>query len=335
MEIKELESFIQDLHNNVVRERMPKSVHYTGKGTFSNGYACLNDVIPQYLGLMNDPNKISLNKVYQKLNNLGDHIDHPEQDTFYNPQEIADQLVGIGEALRKDYSTYGYVDKRSNLLYGVTSEQHTSVTDWELYNGLVNRYLPELGTEYKVSGDHNIKGMRLDIQFPEFEIKLGDNDYCGIRAIVRNSAYGHGALSLNGGLIRFVCTNGVIVTHRVMSFSQVHRGLSKQLIMTRFFEQLTNLFKQFTNLADKVEQASLITDAYISEKTTVVDWLPQNFDIRVKEAQEVFKLMRLNPKYRNTAFWIGQAVAEVGRDLLLDDRNRLETVAGQIMFAQL
>jgi len=39
-------------------------------------------------------------------------------------------------------------------------------------------------------------------------------------------------------------------------------------------------------------------------------------------------------EFPNTAFWIGQGVAEAGRNMMLDDRERLEIIAGELMLAQ-
>jgi hypothetical protein len=113
----------------------------------------------------------------------------------------------------------------------------------------------------------------------------------------------------------------------------IHNTTEKNFIgkyLNAFVKTIDNMDKSFKLVEAAMEtQEELINE----QKTNLMEFLPKNYDIKVKEAKEIMRFMKTNEKYKNTAFWTGQAVAEAANNASLEDRIRLQEQAGKIMLA--
>ena len=333
MNQNQFEKLINDLNDNVKKVPISKAVHWENENSLSNGYKFWGqEVRSQYIGRINQPLKIGLGRIIQKLENLDPIQDEDYYGTTIYPAQISDDLIRVGELLRRDGTLFGYVDSTNNSLYGVVSDQHTFIPDKVVYD-TVTKFVDMLGEKYTMNFDHNIYKMRIDINFPELGIEIGRNDNLSYRIIVINSFCGHRSLGYDAGFLRFACTNGVIICDDHISFRQVHKGANDKKMLGMLVGSMAESFSGYDKYAKLLREAVEVAESYIDEKTSLVNWLPDNFDIKIAEAREAIKIMKTND-YGDNAFWVGQSIAEVARDLLLEDRLRLEEIAGQIMLAQ-
>ena len=331
MKKQEFEQLLDDLYN-VKRLPINNDIHWDGGINLSNGYAFFgSQVRSQYLGRISQPIGIKLGNIINKLKERDPQTDPNTGKTIY-PHFLLDDLIRLHELEREEGSLFGYFDEKSKRMYGIVSDQHTYIPDRVVYN-VVTKFLDHLGEDYNIRYDHNIYRMRLQIDFPDLATEIGRNDVMNYSVWVTNSGFGHGVLGYRGGFYRLVCSNGLMIGEIDASYIANHKLKSDKLMLTNLTGALVESFGTYEQYRDLVIEASEIAELYIREETSLEKWLPDNFDIKVREAREVFKIMKTN-EFPNTAFWIGQGVAEAGRNMMLDDRERLEIIAGELMLAQ-
>ena len=258
----------------------------------------------------------------------------------YSPNGIMENLIRyceIEKAKDSKEQIIAYSD-RDGTVYGVCSQEHIFLPDKMVYEHAI-KYLDAIGQPYEIMPEHNNYQMLLKISIPELAVEVAPGDNLGFMFIIGNSQFGHASLSLNAGILRWICTNGAYSMDKHISLSLEHRGSrtnSPRRMLDKFNKGFNRALASFDSTAGKVKEASEITEAWFDEEIGIEKWLPKKFNVRVTEAQEILRLMKSNSKYINTAFWVGQATAEYASNCgNFDRRIELEMIAGQMMFAQI
>ena len=325
------EKLVNERYDFVKRHTLDKNVSWDRENLLSNGFRFQNDVPKQqYVSLLNQDLKIGLGNIVGRLQGR-QPLDDMLSGESYIPDIILADLVRYAELNREEGTVQMYVDSRTNEIFGTVSPQHTYIPSKIVYEQLLQFY-DAMGVKYDMSFQDNYNNTRIDVVFPEMALEVGRNDNLNFKVVVMNGDFGNGALKYVGGFIRLICTNGMIIGEDIVSTRLVHKANDK-VLLTKFLGSMVESFAIYDAYSGRIREAAEITEDWIDSKVGLVNFLPDNFNVLVREAKEIYSTVRQN-NYKQNAFWIGQAVAEVARDKGLEDRYRLEQIAGQICLAQ-
>jgi len=331
MELNKFTQVLDDLEYNIVREKIDSNIHLESYDNLDNGWKFFNSqVYSQYIDKINQPLKIGLGRIIRKLDSMK-MVEDKKNGDFILPYMIKNELIRLGEITREKNKTFAYVDKITKTVMGVVSDRHTYIPDKTIFH-IIENFFAEVGQDYNMKVDHNFLRMRVDVDFPSLSMNLNDGSEVHFKMAFGNSSFGHSSLFYMAGFLRMACWNSILLDQPNTTYRQIHT-IADKVMLRRFVDNISKVLGSFDKLAYKVEDACGIAELYIDEKTSLVKYLPENFNINVAEAEQVFTTMRLN-NYQNNAFWTAQAIAEVGKTKALEDRHRLEVIAGQIAFLQ-
>ena len=134
---------------------------------------------------------------------------------------------------------------------GVVSKKYTLLPHAEVIDTL-RETLKGQEVEEKILLTHNGARMYLEMTLPEITLKV-DGDMIAMRLVVSNSYDGSRKVNIAFGAYRLVCSNGMIVGHKLLSLTQRHVGeISLEVKQTR--KQMTMLTELFKATAPKMQK---------------------------------------------------------------------------------
>ena len=321
-----------DRFKAVEKIEIRKTDHMEGFTLRSGLKPASDKVSSQYWGLINMG--IHLPTVVSKMWNSSP-LEHPVTKEEYNPRDITDSLIHYCE-LNRTTPMYGYKDPYNSMLYGIVSPEHVMVRDRDVLD-IAEAFTQNL--DHRARYNHDNARMMLDYEFPELGIELPNGNSMNFCLIIKNSQFGLGGLTVDGGGFESRCGNGMVMWAKGFDFhfNAIHRWRNAQELLTQLGVGLNKIFSLAPKALSILAQANEITDPIIKENESVVQVLrSKRFNMLKREAESVYRRIISNPNYkRYNGFDIGRAIAEEARDTTnLDRRIELEQLAGQVMTSQ-
>lgn len=321
-----------DRFKQIEKVEIRKTDHMDGHFTNSGMKPFSDKVLSQYYGLINCG--IHLPAIVGKFNKL-ETLKHPISGISYNPQTIKDNLVRYCE-LNRTTPIHGYKDPTTNVLYGIVSPEHVPIHDKDVFN-ITEAFVQDIPHDTRYY--HDDSRMMIDYEFKELGIELPDNNRMNFCLIIKNSPFGMGILSVEGGAFEHRCGNGVTSWVKDVNFkwSAIHRWRNASYMLEQIGKGMKAVMSMANISMEALRQANEIIEPIIKENENVVTILrSKKFNLLKREAESIYRRIISNPQYRRmNGFDVGRAIAEEARDTgSLDRRIELEQIAGHVMTSQ-
>lgn len=321
-----------DRFHRVEKVEIRKTDHMEGYFVNSGLKPYSDKVLGQYYGLINCG--IHLPAIVGKFDSLPKQT-HPITGRVYNPSTIKDDLVRYCE-LNRPKPVYGYKDPEMNILYGIVSPEHVPVKDRDVYD-ITEAFVKDMPCQARYYHDNT--RMMIDYEFKELGIDLPDNNRMNFCLVVKNSQFGMGILSVEGGAFESRCGNGQIIWVDGMNlkWETIHRWRNASYMLEEIGKGMTKIMSMANKGLNALRQANEIIEPIIKENENVVNVLrSKKFNLLKREAESIYRRIITNPQYRRmNGFDVGRAIAEEARDTTnLDRVIELEHLAGRVMTSQ-
>ena len=321
-----------DRFKRVEKVEIKKTDHMDGFFNNSQLKPYNEKVLGQYWGLINPG--IHLPAIVGKFDKLESKT-NPLTGKIYNPQTIKDNLVRFCE-LNRDTPVIGYKDPELNILYGIVSPEHVPIHDRDVFD-ITEAFVQDIPHDTRYYHDNT--RMMIDYEFKEIGMDLPDNNRMNFCIVVKNSPFGMGIFSVEGGAFEHKCGNGQILWVEGMNFkwSMIHRWRNASYMLTEATKGLKNVLSLAGRGIEFLRQANEIVEPIIKENENVVSILrSKKFNLIKREAESIYRRIITSPQYRRmNGFDVGRAIAEEARDTSnLDRRIELEQIAGRTMTSQ-
>jgi len=182
-----------------------------------------------------------------------------------------------------------------------------------------------------ISGEYLINSFRVNPEYTSVRVvgtermKTEDELYFGF--VINNSNVGKSLLKVNFFMFRAMCTNGMIFGKRNLdSYNKKHVGIDWNVIEAEFSSVVESVEERKNFIEQKIleSQSKAITSDDVQK---FMDTLQQTQVLRKKE-RETFEA--IVGKYPMTEWGKVNMLTEFSRDLDLERREEIETVAGEI-----
>lgn len=143
------------------------------------------------------------------------------------------------------HNKFAVVRTDKELPLGVVSKKYALLPHADVVDGF-RKVFAEEEVKESVRMSHDGARMHYEIQFPKIQVQVSPKDKMTMRIVVQNSYDGSKKLQIILGAFRLVCSNGMTIGRKFLSFDRRHIG-NVELQIEAIKKQMVEIKENFKN----------------------------------------------------------------------------------------
>ena len=321
--IEKAERINSECEDFVVRKANSDNVRFSTEYGIKLGYSSEDDVTK-----VSNISRYALGQLGTKI---GVPVRYLEKCIRTGRLDLAEKNVN---SWLKDYNKDLFIREYNGRIRGVLSSKYSVCDSHEILN-VVNDVVDL--NQFKLKGSY-LSEERLHVRLVSREMLpiKGEDLFAGI--FIDSSDVGRSILTVNFGIYKQVCTNGLMITKAGGTlFKQKHIGISSEEFHESLVASLKNVDILTEHAVEWVKKSMnrynhwSVDSEHPEDIQEFINYIRQQTNLSNDGASKVINLMQT--KYEDNRWGLVNGITEVAQDYTLERRLELEKVAGDLLAA--